>query len=370
MKKLYLLVFVGLASLASAQSNPEDEIPIFNLDDYYVEPKFSLSVGVRALSGSKTSFGGHGLVESVQNSEDEFATNVIRYYNDGTVSLDARIDATDGKTNTWLYVDAKQLIDADTNLAFHTYSAQTSDTTRSKDPGLSLGTELVVSREMGSIGKHITWKIFAGVGMNGIGANLRDNIAATITTVTDTYGLDGQTLPGAVPYVAPVNSIDVDGNATDVSVLLGRKPDSRTVSTTVNDTQVSSFWKLKGTYITLRLGPTFIYSITDNFRLSFSAGPSLVYSAVDYSVEQEFTVETGSPIITTLSETEGKNLTGYYVDTTLEYMFTETAGLYMGAFYQTSGDYTQTISNTSATYTTDIDLSSLQGFRAGLNFKF
>lgn len=371
MKKFYLLAFLTLASLCSAQ-NPEDEIPDFDFDDYFVEPKFSLSVGVRALSGSKASFAGQGLVQSTQAYGDASATGIDRAYHDGAVALDEREDATDGKTNSWGFVDERQVIDDGANVAFHAYSAQITDTeTRSNDPGLSLGTELVVSREMGNIGKRIQWKLFAGIGINGIESSARDDVLATITTVTDTYSLDGQTLPpGVVPYAAPSTGVDDDGNAIDTTVLIGQKPDSRTTSSVSNDTQVQNFWHLKGTYLTLRVGPTLIYSITDNFRISISAGPSLVYSGTTYSVEQVLNPDTSNSLVTTVSETDGENLTGYYADATLEYLITENAGLYMGAFYQTSGAYVQTITENGSNYTTDVDLSKLQGFRAGLNFKF
>ncbi|MCF7686697.1 MAG: hypothetical protein K9M98_05475 [Cephaloticoccus sp.] len=373
MKKLYLLVFVGLASLGSAQSNPEDEIPIFNLDDYFVPPKMTMTVGARALTGSKVAFGGQGVVTSIQSIYDEFTTGEVRNYHDGTVYRDARTDNTpdDGKTNNWTYVDPRQLIDGDTNVAFHTYSAQVTDAmSRRNDPGLSLGTELVVARDMGNIGKKIEWKIFAGIGVNGIDSSARGNVAATITTITDTYGLNGQTLPGTVPYVAPSSTVDVDGNIVDTTVLLGRAPDSRTTTTASNDTQVSNYWKLKGTFLTLRMGPTVIYTISENLKLSISVGPTLVYSGTTYSVQQTLQADTSDPIVNTVTESEGKNLTGYYVDATLQYFLSESAGLYAGAFYQTSGDYTQTINDKGSSYTTDIDLSKLQGFRAGLNFKF
>ena len=371
MKQLYLLLFLVSATFCAAQSNPEDEIPVFDLDDYFVQPKFTLSVGVRALTGSKASFGGQGVVSSIQDIHDETSTDAVRNYHDGVIYRDQRTDATDGKTNTWTYVDPRQLIDNGANMAFHTYSAQVTDSTaRRNDPGLSLGTELVVTRDMGKIGERLEWKIFAGLGMNGIESNAHDNVQAIITTITDTYSLGGQTVPATVPYVSPSSEIDANGVAVDTSILLGRNPDSRVSSDKANDTQVNNFWKLKGTYLTLRMGPTFIYSITDNFRLSFSAGPSMVYSGTRYSVTQTLTADTSDPITTKVEESEGHNLTGYYADTTLTYFISETAGFYMGAFYQTSGEYTQTITESGSNYTTDIDLSKLQGFRAGLNFKF
>ena len=370
MKKFYLLAFLTLASLSRAQ-NPEDDIPNFNFDDYFVEPKFSLSVGTRTLNGTKSSFAGQGLVQSSQSISDEVSTDVVRSYHDGVVVRDQRDGATDGKTNTWGYTDARQVLDDGATMSFHTYKADITDSAmRSKDPGMSLGTELVVSRDMGNISKRLQWRLFAGVGINGIESSVRDSVLATITTVTDKYSLDGQTLPPGLPYGAPSSGVDADGNVIETTVYLDRKPDSRTTTTASNNTQVTNFWHLKGTYLTMRLGPTLIYSITDNLRFTVSGGPALVYPGTTYSVEQTLVPDTSDTLVTTVSETEGNNLSGYYVDATMEYLITERAGLYMGAFYQSTGTYVQTITENGSSYTTDVDLSKLQGFRAGLNFKF
>src|SRR5690606_40906067 len=100
MKQRILFLFLGLTAICRAQSNPEDEIPIFNLDDYYEEPKMTLSVGMRLLGGSKAAFSGNGVISSVSSIGDITDTDVSRNYHDGYVLQDARTGATDGKTNT------------------------------------------------------------------------------------------------------------------------------------------------------------------------------------------------------------------------------------------------------------------------------
>ena len=84
MKRFYLILALGLAALARAQ-NPENEIPNFNFDDFYVEPKFSLSVGARLLSGASVGFGGTGVIPYSQALVDPDATGVLRIYHDGIV---------------------------------------------------------------------------------------------------------------------------------------------------------------------------------------------------------------------------------------------------------------------------------------------
>lgn len=369
----YLIVFLGLLSFCHGQSgNPEDAIPNFDLDDYYVEPKFTMHVGVRMLSGAKTSFGGQGgIVSSYSQLQGAQETGVVRGYHDGSVFLNQREGVSDGKTNNWSYVDPRQVLNDGADVAFHVYTAEITDSKiRRDDPGSSLGSELVLSRDMGNFGKRISWMLTAGLGMNGIQASARDNVMANYKTVTDTYTLDGQTLPATVPYAPPTYTIDADGKLVETSVLMGDHPDSRTESTVATDARVSNFWKLRGTYLTLRLGPTVMFSFTDKLKFTVSGGPALVYSGTTYAVQQTLTVDTSDPIVRTVDSSEGKTMTGYYADASLEYLLSETAGLYLGAFYQTSGDYTQGITENASSYTLDVDLSRLQGFRGGLNFKF
>lgn len=369
MKQRILFVFLGLTALLCRAQNPEDEIPIFNLDDYYEEPKMTLAVGTRVLGGSKVAFAGNGGVSSVSNIGQITDVDIVRNYHDGTIVRDARTDANDGKTNSWAMTDLKQVVNGGADLAFNIYSAQTNNTvSRSRDPGQSLGTELVVARDMGKLGNRVEWKLFAGVSMNGINSSTRDSVAASLLTVTDLYTLDGQSPPVLVPYAAPSSSVDSNGNVIDTTILLGQRPDSRTE--TITAVTMNNFWKLKGTFLTLRMGPTVYFSLMDNLRFSLSAGPAVVFSGTHYSVEQSLDAPTSDDIVVTVEDRDTATLTGYYIDATMEYLITERAGFYAGAFYQTSGDYTQTITDGGASYTTDVDLSKLQGFRAGLNFKF
>jgi len=369
----YLLLFLGLVSICfgAGRGSPEDEIPNFDLDDYYVEPKISMHVGFRGLTGAKTAFSGQGNIATFAQLHDTTSTDVVRRYHDGVVYLDQREGSTDGKTDNWAYDDHAQEINGGADLAFHVYSAQTTDTTtRKNDDGLSLGAELVISRDFGKIGNRIEWMLTAGLSLNGLQANASDTVSANITTITDVYTLDGQTPPETVPYEAPILTLDEDGNLIRSGILLGSRPDSRTESTVTNDTQVTSIWKLRGTYVTARLGPTFRISITDKLRFIVSGGPVFIYSGTTYTVDHRFTVETGAPVANQVGSTVGETMIGYYADVGLEYLLSEYAGLYLGGFSQTGGEYTQEITENSSSYSLDVDLSRLRGFRGGLTFKF
>ena len=370
----YLLLFLGLSSICfgAGRGSPEDEIPNFDLDDYYIEPKFSMHVGFRGITGAKTSFSGTGLVASFSQIQDATSTDVVRGYHDGSVFLDAREGATDGKTNNWAFDDDRQLINNNADLALHTYSAQLTDGSATcNDHGISLGAELVVSRDLGKIGNRIEWMLTAGVSLNGLQASEQAEEMAIITTITDVYSLDGQAIPSTRrPYEAPSFDADSNGDTIETTIFLGRSPDSRTVTTATNDTQVTSYRKLRGTYLTMRVGPTFRVQITDKLRFTVSGGPVLVHSASAYTVDRTFAVDTAATVRDQVSSTKTENMTGYYADVGLEYLLSEFAGFYLGSFYQTAGSYTQYITEQSSSYELDIDLSRLQGFRGGLTYKF
>ena len=105
-------------------------------------------------------------------------------------------------------------------------------------------------------------------------------------------------------------------------------------------------------------------------KATISVGAALAFVGTTYSVEQNFKPDVGNDILTTVDDTTEKLLPGYYGDATLEYSFTERAGAYAGAVFQSNGSYNQFISENDAAYATKIDLANLQGFRLGMNFRF
>jgi len=368
------------AALAQSTSNtesarPESELPNFDFGDLHVEQKFNMSVGFRAVSGPKVTFSGHGnTVGDISQALDPSITDQARQYNDGFVGLDQRPgNQTDGKTNTWGMADAKQLVNGGQDVAMHLYSAEVIDggIHRTKQ-GSDFGAELLVTRDMGKIGKRLEWQLFAGFSANSVSGAARENVTASLTTLRDLYSLAGQTLPSGPPYNAPSSTVDPNDadKVIDTTVLLGRAPDSQDIDIGVGDSQVFNAWKLKGTYVTFRVGPTLIYDISEKIKLSVSAGPVLMYSGTTYNVETLFLLDTGGEIVTRMEDSDSKVLTGYYGDVTLHYMITERAGFYAGAFFQSGESYNHDLEDGDASYSAHIDLESLNGFRAGLQYKF
>lgn len=390
---------------------PPTEIPDFsNLDEYVYEPKSTVIIGVRHLSGAKATFSGQGSLSTTEDPGPATGANLTRVYHDGAVRPDARVAprldasgnpiidpqsgtqvfdpiAPDGRTNTWNYTSLGQLT-GDGFLAFHTYSATSIDTLeRNKKTGTTNGLDLAVSRDMGRVfGTRLTWNLTAGMSVNDLSANTTDSVMAQLRTLTDYYSLYGAT-PPEPPYSAPSftteNVLDASGNAvvgpdgtiqtvsTDTTVLLANEPAARDEPPpTTSDEAMTNRWKLKGAYYTFRAGPTLWVPFSNRFRASVSVGAAVVYAGTNYTVTQTFQPEFGAEITTTDTSAAYKLLPGYYADATVQFDLTERTGFYAGAVFQSAGSYTQSVTSESANYTTKIDLANQNGVRAGMTIRF
>lgn len=379
-----------------------EEIPNFNqLDEFIYVPKSTLSLGTRLfLNGPKTTYAGQGAIPSgVGPLAPPDAANVSRTYMDGYVAPDSRTTPTttgdgstvevpiapDGRTNSWSYDNASQVL-PNGDLAFHIYSGEVTDTSVQSTTGQpSLGLELILDRDMGNLGKHFKWAITAGLSIADIHSSTYANVATTLTTVTDTYDLFGQ-VPPAAPFTSPntvsQNVLNSSGqpvtttgsaNATQTAnevILLGNRPLSETTTPTFVDSTNRYF--IEGAYYTLRVGPTLILPVGQHFRFTLSAGPDLVYSGSEYNVLEDLVYATNEPDLTQLYQKENsKLLPGYYVDANLRYDLNDTTGFYVGGIYQGSGAYSQSVSSgTGTSYTTRIDFQAEEGLKTGMTVRF
>ncbi len=442
--RLFLLLLPGLALCAHAAddddkgSAPQDDVPDFsNLDEFVYQPKGNASVGFRYVSGVKTNFHGNNTISVPSNTTNQIyqwgglvslyiappestppATGFgfTRIYHDGEVEQDTRSQTVlnangiaasvpilpDGKTNTWTYdTNGQELasgtgttsqVTGDDYMQFHLYQATSADDlARSKSARGTSGVELRTDHDMGRIGSHFTWSLFAGVSLNDIQANMATNMTAAVTTLTDTYNLYGGAIaPGPAFYPATTTqNITNNGNdvlnsggnnvtqVADTGVLIGNAPIGHSVTTAIDTVSVLNNFKLHGAYLAFRAGPALNFNFNDHFRFTVSAGPELLDASSTLNVTAVLTPPTGAQEIATFQDVEDKLLPAVYADATLQYDFSEKAGVYLGAFLQEAGNYNQTVSgyavdsNTSqGSYSTKVDFSTQQGIRGGMTFKF
>jgi hypothetical protein len=387
-----------------------EEIPNFNqLDEFIYVPKSTLSLGSRYfLRGPKATFGGEGSNPSPVNPGNgapATVANISRTYIDGTVYPDARTETqnvgygatgqvgipSDGRTNTWSYDLASQLL-PNGNIAFHTYGAVMNDTSDHEISGAPTeGIELVLDHDMGNLGKHLKWSFTAGFSIADIHAGETVAVPTQVTTLTDVYDLFGQVPPGA-PYHSPVTTTEnvlnqngqtvgstTTGNATETQtvtqqILLGNAPISRTVTQTEELTNNRYF--AEGAYYTLRAGPTVILPVGKKFQITLSAGPALIYAGDVYNVLEDFQVATGVDFQYLYTKQNSKLLPGYYADLDLKYQLTDTAGFYLGSTYQGAGVFKQSLpsgvdeNGNALSYSAKFDFGSQESFKTGMTVRF
>jgi len=390
-----------VATYAAHAASPDEDDATFGdyaptVDDDLViyVPKYTVKLGFRALTGAKSSFGGQGTISSIANLGPDSQLNVPqnRDYHDGYVHLDSRTVADpagtavpitpDGKTNTWSMVSGNKQLTTEENspgigagyVMMNSYAATITDTSfHEKNPGLAAGVELALERDMGKLfNSKVKWGVVAGFSINQISSIAKATVGASINKTTDYYSLFGQTIPpdsdGNISYTGPSSS-----GTADTTILLGNEVLKRVrdqITTSAN--AVTSEWHLRGAYLTMRAGPTIYVPIGTRFSATMSAGAVLVYSGTTFDVKQSFTPDTGDEITQSVTGLASKLLPGFYVDANMQWSMTDNSGLYLGAVYQNSGDYEQSVSPDDGTssYKARVNLSSLQGIRAGVNFRF
>lgn len=377
-------VFLVLTGVALGQRiedpNIDDYVPVVEDDLVVYTPKQAVRLGFRLLTGVGAGFGGHGVLQSASLNLDKAITDesIDRGYHDGYVFRDQRtmtdpsgvqVPITpDGRTNNWSFRNDSQATE-DGFIMMNSYKATVTDTGfREEDPDATYGVELSMDREFGTLfNSRLKWGVVAGMGINQILSTTRSTVTADVERTTDFYFLDGQAAPTA-PYQAPQSS-----GGVDTSVLVRSNPTHReTFPTTSTTADFENHWRLRGAFLTFRAGPVLQWPITEKFSATLSAGAVVVYAGSSYEVTQTFTPETGDQLSLFIDDTSSFIMPGFYVDANLQYAFTDTAGLYLGAVYQNSGDYEQKVVSDDGTsrYVSRVDLSKLQGIRAGMTFRF
>jgi hypothetical protein len=404
--------------------------PPVGLDvDYLAPAKQKLSIGFRVLTGPKVSYSGSGRILSGVNPSPD--GNGIRRYNDGFIDPDSRKDGTsttalqssanaDGRSNSWSFGNQSQVDGANNGVDMHAYSGTINGTNRGSGRAASgTGFELTFERDFGWHLGRVQFDLIGGLGMNKINYARTTTVAGMMTTLTDvfqTYNaqLDGNndplndtngnqfygelppgststssatgtpgTLPSPsttapipkapnqpAPYSAPSTATDLNSSkVVDNSTVINSTPVSDTMSLP-QPTLVTEKWNINGAYFTLRGGAEMIVPITEKFSASVSGGPALVYVGTTFAVDQTITPPTGSPITTTVSNDYSTVLPAYFGDANIDYAFTDTTDLYLGAAFQSSTGYRQSIHSSNGNYTDKIDFGNQEGVRGGISFKF
>ncbi len=352
------------------------------------ESSGGFTLSVRSTGKATVTFRGLGTIASPGDMGDLISAT-RRTYDDGAVLLDGRTTndgialPDDGLTSSWAYNFESQVLPDRSGIAFNRYSALSADATVDADSGAAPGIDLEIAKRFGGFGRRLpdnrrsgSWGAFLGFSVTDVKAETSGTIFADLETVTDLYTLDGR-LPPPAPYSAPssgsVTVIGPDGIeipvTIDTTVLLGNRPYQRTTTVTPGAAEVEGFWKVGGTYASVRAGLWVRTHVTRRLAVRASAGLSYSLLGVEMRYDERLLIEN---VVTTIAaaedlQSDGVGISGYFASFDLEYWLTSRTGFFAGLTYErVARDLTLTIGGREA----DFSLASGAGFRVGLTTLF
>jgi hypothetical protein len=438
---LALLAVVCTVPRLSAQSDDEDDDNYIDLG-FYADAKSSIRVGFRVMDGAKVGFHNVGsIVSEAPAALSEGAAH--RGYTDGYVLKDAprtsssdlptEVDANGNQTSTpggryqitapkvdsngnpvlddagnprttvsfdglsytsgqsryWNIQHAGQVSEDGTSVTLHQYTATSEGASFAGKKSASPGVELQMARDVKKFG-HFSLSLTGGVSINTISGKRSASVTSTLHTLSDTYQLKGTiTNPSvSVPYTGPNTGALYDSDDGSLISLTGYEttipisdtPGSRTETDTAGAAQIDGFWKVKGAYYALRVGPELRLNLPKGLSLAVAAGVTGTFAGTTFSAQQQMKIKVRAddPATADVDETEEdtvstshessvtKVFAGYYVDVQAAWAINERSGFYAGATYEQLGNYSQTLDGQTA----KIDLNGQTGVHGGLSIKF
>jgi hypothetical protein len=245
-------------------------------------------------------------------------------YDDGYVREDQTGNAG-GYTGYWGYENASQYNAAAQTLTFHAANSFSAGGNASANGDPSVGLDLTYGRDY-IYYKPAHIRIGWEVGFDMLPINIKDNeqLSATINQSTYTYNTGGIVVPGA-PY---------QGGSSGLGPLL---PGTLATGVPQNSASgmVTGTRSLNLDLLTLRLGPSFFWDISENLGLSVSGGPVIGCATGNYDYDETIT----GPNISAHNKGSfgATDMTyGGYVNATLKYHIVDNgrnAYLFIGAQY-------------------------------------
>jgi hypothetical protein len=423
-------VLLALPALLTAQegSSSENERLERLLNDpgqTYV-PKTTMRIGFRMLdTGGTVQYGNLGIVASNVGPVPPISDGAVtRVYNNGIVSADAprteekdadgnqistpggryqiyttiTVDVVDdagnitgteeiqvltndylsyspGRTRVWGYATNRQET-GDGRIAFSTYNVTSDGATVVQDSDAPAGVEFEFDRAFGQLTKRIEWGVSTAASIGGINNKAGGSVLSTLNTNTDYYSLAGLAAPGG-PYGAPSfgplyddDGLEVNSVGYETTTPINSVPDFSTSSSLEGGVNVNGYWKVKGAYFMMKLGPSLRFQLTQRLSLNASAGVAGAFAGSTYSVIEIIDVpDIGGETISTPEleeDRESKFLSGFYADLSIAFATSDRTGIFWGVTAQQFGDYSQELNGRTAL----IDLGNSVGVRGGISMRF
>jgi hypothetical protein len=299
--------------------------------------------------------------------------------NNNTVMADYLAYAP-GLTRDWQYVNPSQGLAKPGYMAFDVYSAVTQGEGLTGNRVATGGVDVTLAHLLSNPHKKVTFSLTSGLTLSGISSSRSGQVTSTLHTYTDYYSLHGAAVPvttipseitAGLTYKGPsgISTVLSDNTIYETTTTISDNPDiSGVTNDLVNGATVTGLWKLKGAYLTLKLGPQVSAMLTHSLGVSAAIGVAGSYAGTNYTANESFTVVGVEKAITLApqSSTVNKFLPGYYANIEANWAVNDRTGFFAGLSYDNLGDYDQSVGGRTAR----IDLSSMAGVRGGLSIKF
>jgi hypothetical protein len=361
------------------------------------------------LSGSaKVKFSGVGSIPNTSTTIGIKEGAADRTYDDGAVLKDYTEDAN-GKqvnlglprTHVWIFDNSSQVDTTNRTLSFHSLSTDPSPTGQVivESKGRSIGFDIDISREFGRRNK-LSWGSTFGASIHDVNVKTRQDVNTKLRVITDTYSLAGIDLGSTksakgwirVPVWSSTPILDSNGNiigyeqlkdaegnpvwtrANPEPISLPDHPQSRDEGdSTLTDAVVAGYYQVRGSYITLRLGPYLAYNLNEYWQIRAGAGLTYTVLGAQFIYEQSYYAK--DAIIkkwllggsTRELKTHVSTQFGYYAEAELDWLINKKTGFFLGAIhesYSTSPTYTHELMKA------DVSLSSGTGIKTGITTRF
>lgn len=316
---LLTLSVLGTAAIPAHAGEP----PAAPISVASAPSRWRIGAGYAPLIGLKTEFTGLGNFQSPFTPKP--TTGGVNYnYDDGFVRVDSSDNLGD-KTWNWGYDNDTQVNGGSMDFSI---SNSVANGRTDEDSSADLGVELFAYYDMGAVAipglkeRGATWGFRGGLHYARINVDSNDTVAADLTTLTDSFALDG-VIPPPAPY---------QGSFGGPGPLLNDSP-SRTI-TTGGQALVAGSRHLDVHLTTFNFGTYLQVPVARKFDLMFEAGVSAAISSGEY----EFNSATTAPGLGTQTSSGSASdttvLPGFYLGLGGTYQLNDSWSIQAAGRYQ------------------------------------
>lgn len=259
---------------------------------------------------------------------------INRTYDDGYVGVDSSGNAG-GQTWYWGYEHPAQVNPATDTLAMTALQGGTTPEISGVTDDPHVGVEISFQRVLGEFGGAY-WGFDLGGTWTPVDLGSDTAFNASLTRITDVYGLGGITPPLA-PY---------HGGFGGPGPTIG---DSPTRTEVVQSVAISGDRKIESAMYGIRLGPMLEVPMGERLSLQIMGGVLLTYADSEFSYTERVVYPDSSMTNFRASASEQDWLLGGYVRGQLTLRFSERFGIYAAAQYEALSEIDLTAGSRSAT---------------------